>query len=372
MKRIRRALVVARCVAAVAVLFRATEAIGQQPGWPQGQPEPSRITSVDFPGGKLKDYVALLKKSATRPVNVVVSGTGDVTLPPIGLKDVSVAAAVGIVEYIEPLELPLDVEAIWAGAGGGPSFPAELEGNQVFVIRPRSVQSYPPGERKEAPAANIIQVFSLRSLLETAPGTPDLPMTRTDPASLLTAVETALTMGAEGQKAEMKFHPETGVLVVRGTPGQTVAVGKLLSEVQGDMQRFRAGATDARMKEAELMADVRRAEVDVQSAKAEVEYSEQEVDQMQALANEGQMPAGEVAKAQLSLQQRRANVERAQIEMDKSAQALEAWRSGKGGGGGLGGGGPMTPEKLREEIKRVERMLDAMRAELKKMEGGAR
>ncbi len=360
MKRFRRALVVAGCVAAVAGLFRATEAIGQQPGGPQGQPDPSRITSVDFPGGKLKDYVAMLKKSATRPVNVVISGTEDVTLPPISLKDVSVDAAVGIVEYIEPVEMSLDVEAIWPGSSGGP------EGNPVFVVRPRNMHLDSPGGRKAEPAPNIA-VFSLRSLLETAPGTPDLPVTRTDPASLLTAVETALTMGGEGQKAEMKFHPETGVLVVRGTPGQTAAVGKLLSEVHGDLDRFRSGATNARLKEAELQADVRRAEVDVTSARAEVEAAMEALKQMDQMVKEGHVSAGEVAKGKLAMQQREANVARAEIQREMAIQMFQAWREGA-----ADRRGPSMPEDLRREIKRLEGVLDTMRAELKKMEGGAR
>jgi polyhydroxyalkanoate synthesis regulator phasin len=361
-KRFRRALVVAGCVAVIAVLFRAPEAIGQQPGG--GQPEPSRITSVDFPGGKLKDYVALLKKSATRPVNVVISGTEDVTLPPISLKDVSLAAAVGIVEYIEPVEMPLNVETIWSGEGGGPAFPAQLEGNQVFVVRPRNPQ-LSPGERRAEPTPTIA-VFSLRSLLEAAPGTPDLPVTRTDSASLLTAVETALTMGG-GQKAEMKFHPETGVLVVRGTPTQTMAVQTLLAEVNGDLQRFRVGATDARLKEAELQADVRRAEVDVASARAEVEAAVEGLKQMDQMVKEGHMSASEAAKATLAIKQREANVARAQIQQEMAVQMWQAWRDGA-----AERSGPATPEGLRREIKRLEGVLDTMRAELRKLEGPTR
>ncbi len=358
----RFGLVLAACV----ILFPAPAAWAQEEAKKDPEKAPS-LAAVDFKGGSLQAYVqALQAASKGEPLNIIVSpGCEGATLPAISLRTVAAESAVGLLEHLDLPDFKFSVSTT-PRAGASP----------VFVVRGYNMEQANrlKREAQEAESRRLtddreagLAVFSLRSLLETAPGTPDLPVTRTDSASLLTAVETALTMGGEGQKAEMKFHPETGVLVVRGTPGQTAAVGKLLGEVQGDLQRFRSGATNARLKEAELMADVRRAEVDVQGAKAEVEYSEQEVAQMQELARGGQMPATEIAKAQLALQQRRANVARAQIEMEKSAQALDAWRSGAGGGGG-----PMTPEKLREEIKRVERMLDTMRAELKKMEAGAR
>lgn len=318
------------------------------------RPAPAGTLSVDFKGGPLKDYVVSLRSAAKDlPVNIVVSGETDAPVPPVTLKGVSVQAAVVLLEH---LEIPHYDVSVSAAPDGGAA--------PVFVVRTRVVQ---PFARHDGGAPDLA-VFSLRSLLQTAPGTPDLPVTRTDASSLLTAVETALTMGGAGEKAEMKFHPETGVLVVRGTVEQTAAVQRLLGEVNGDLQRFRSGATDARVREAQLQAEVRRSQVDMGAAEAEVEFAMKELEQAERLVADGHTSATDLSRAALNVEQKKAGVQRARIQFETAAQMWEAWRSSLK----PQEGGPMNADTLREEIRRTEKMLDAMRAELKKIEGATR
>lgn len=318
--------------------------------------------SVEFKGGTLKDYVLNLRKAAADdPVNIVLSGEADIELPSITLKGVAVEAAVSLLEHLELPDRKISVSST-GRAGAAP----------VFVIRsfkPVRVASggKPPGDG--ADEADLA-VFSLRSLLEVPPGTPNAPGAKSDATSLLTAVQTALTMGGGDQPPEMKFHPESGVLVVRGSHDQTGAVQRLIGAMQGDMDRFRAAAGHSRAKESELEANIARAQVDLQAATSEVEFAESEFAQAELLAKEGHLSAGDVARAKLAIDQRRANVARARIAMDQGVQQLEAWRDATRASARPS---QMTPDQLRQRIKEVEATLSNLRAELKKVEtSGAR
>ncbi|MFM9996530.1 MAG: hypothetical protein ACKVU4_12115 [Phycisphaerales bacterium] len=340
-----------------ALAASAPLAWGQNEGQDGKQPEIAARITVDFKGGFLKEYVTSLRNSVrNEPVNIVLSGEADLELPSITLKGVAVEAAVALLEHLELADGKISVSST-PQAGAAP----------VFVIRSyRSVRVASSGKPANDGAGDLdLAVFSLRSLLEVPPGTPEAPGAKSDATSLLTAVQTALTMGGGNRDPEMKFHPESGVLVIRGSHEQTGAVQRLIGAMQGDMDRYRSAAGHSRAKESELEANLARAQVDMQAAASEVEFAITEFEQAELLAKEGHVSAGDVARAKLAIDQRRANVSRAKIAVDLSVQQLEVWRDGTRASPR---GGQMTPDQLRQKIKEVEGTLNSLRAELKKME----
>lgn len=330
-----------------------------QPTDPGKVPPRVATLSVDFKGGPLREYIASLKKAASdEPVNVVISGNADVVLPPIALKGVAIEAAVGLLEHLDGSEHRV-VVSLTGDRGAAPVF-------VVNTIVPRAVRGASGGDAPGAPMD--LAVFSLRSILEVPPGTPGVPGTKADPAAVLTAVQTVLSMGG-GPSSEMKYHQDTQALVIRGTPDQTGAVQRLLNALRDDLMRVRSAAVESQLRESQMAADIQRARVDIEAARMEANFAEQELAQVKVMADKGTLTAADVAKAELNFRRHQADVERAEIQLRSQAEQFEAWRRSRG----AAGGGAMTPDELRQRIKEVESTLASLREELRKLEAaGAR
>ncbi len=315
--------------------------------------------SLDFRGGALEAYVKAVRDAAgAQPVNVVVSGEADIAVPAVSLNRASVMASVALLEHLVVQGHEIEVSGTPDG-GGEP----------VYIVRIRKTSPLSAGNDPNRSYTDLA-VFSLRSLLET----PGIPGARARADDLLTAMETALKMADDAPGAEMKFHPESGVLVIRGTPAQTSAVQRLLSEVKDDLAKVGMAAHQAAERESQLQHEIRMAEVQVGMAGDELRLSEQVFSKIQEVFNAGQASDIDRNNAEMDVSRRRGQLEQARIKLERANDAYRLWKSGAPAGGG-GGGGALTPDQLRQEIKRAEAMLNSLRDDLKKLEaagGGGR
>lgn len=175
------------------------------------------LITVHFAGGTLGDFVDLLRQTDPK-ANIIVSPQAtEAALPPLELKGAGIEQA---------LEVACSVaESMWnvqVKEFRGP-------GQPVFsiIVSPRPKPAVPP------PAESHTQVFSLVQLTADAD------------QGIGTKVETvlsAINAATESRLATMRFHQESGLLIVRGDAGSLNLVREVLSELEGDVKRRRADA----------------------------------------------------------------------------------------------------------------------------------
>ncbi|CAG1008315.1 hypothetical protein PHYC_03549 [Phycisphaerales bacterium] len=284
--------------------------------------QPPLIT-IDFKGGTVAEYVAALRKSAgEEPVNVVLSKeAADVPLSTISLRLVSLDNAV---QAISPA----------AGLANGefliqrikPMAPPNSNAAAVYSVdyirRERVVQTV-SGRIFGDPQ---IQVFSLKPLTEPSPE--DGGPTVTEHAeTILTAIQTALDLDAstEAPRPDVKFHRESGLLIVRAIPAQLRAVEGCLERMRDDVDRRRAAIRVNRLGPEEMVerkAAVTRAEFELQQRKVECDLAEKNLTQLRTLRDSGNVSEGEYNKAEAELQKNRMMLAMSHAEIERARELL--------------------------------------------------
>lgn len=199
---------------------------------PQSQPRVETI-SVDFSGGTLADFVAAVR-AAGAGINIVVSPrAADVVLPPMKLQQTRVFAALEAVGRIVAPEYAVEVGHSEHDPGSKPIYSLTV---RHLVKRTRTQSGKPHKE---------VRVFSIRTLTQKLPGDPDVPGLVTKPETILTAIETGIEAGGEGERARIRYHADSGLLFVFGTAAQTSLVGEILRSMTNDCSQIRRSALQA-------------------------------------------------------------------------------------------------------------------------------
>lgn len=187
------------------VLLAAGAAHAQQPGVPGGRPqypfpttpalEEPVIADVDFRGGTIRQYIEYLRSVApNNAVNVVAEDeVAQATVPAVRLKGVTVGQAVEILGNIAGEGR--DIEARTALTNGSSAV--------VYSLRYSRVHQPPP----QSP----ISVFQVSDIIDAGNGGAGTMSANT----LLTALEQAMAM-VGGEPPEMKYHPDSGLLLLKG------------------------------------------------------------------------------------------------------------------------------------------------------------
>lgn len=176
--------------------------------------------SVVFQGGSMDAFVETLRKSQPRANIVLAVAARDALVPSMELKDA------GIQQALEAACMAADAEA--------PVHVAEFKGNgePVFSIvsAPRTRQS---GGRRSSSGGgdDAYRVLSLNELTkERLFGVPPMKV-----ETVLSALDMALGQ-SEGPDARIRFHEESGILIVHGTSAQVQMVDQVLSQLSQDLQ----------------------------------------------------------------------------------------------------------------------------------------
>jgi hypothetical protein len=336
-------------LAAAGVLCAAAPA--QPKATPPPEPGAAPTVSVEFAGGTVAEYVAALRKAAgPSPVNIVVSeAAAQVRLAPVSLKSASVWNAVHVIQ---------------AAAGGsalghwqvGPAFEGaptaeSLSGTPVFAVN-----FYP----REGPAGagRFLEVFSIQSIIEGEGATPEV---------LLTAVETALKLEGDGaSRAEVKFHKDSGLLLVRGTKQDVRAVEQVVERVRHDMDRRSKDSARSRQIDIQRQAEARHARIRVEMADAELKRAERDFEEARQLHQAGNLYAGEFRELESRWLRARGERDLAVVELERAEQQAKF------------GAPPPSPDgeqvaRLREEVERLRAQVQELARQLEEArKGGGR
>jgi hypothetical protein len=152
---------------------------------------------LDFPGGSIKDLLAAVEKASGQAPNVVIGGGGEsLVIPPLKMRAVSLSALFGALQT-SGIGAWIPNRSAWA------------------VTDPRT---FAPWSQKGS-----LQVFNVKTLLKS-----------NDINDLFAAIQLALQLGDKGSKApaDVKFHKETGLLLVYGNSVQVAAVHDVLRALE--------------------------------------------------------------------------------------------------------------------------------------------
>lgn len=178
----------------------------------------AEVVALDFPGGTVQEYVDALRKVAPG-CNVLIATpeVGALPLPGVQLADVTVPSALELLEgdawqldredrrncSVRVSEIKSDV------ADARSVFRVHLECNRIIL---RSERVFPQ-----------VHIWSVTELLSSG-------MTA---ESILTAIETSMEiLGGERHPAQIRFHGETGLVLVSGDDAQRSAIGRVVDGLE--------------------------------------------------------------------------------------------------------------------------------------------
>ena len=302
--------------------------------------------SLDFKGGSMQDFVASLRQSAgDRPVNILVTEEGkDQPVPPLKLQAVTMEAALraAATSAARPGRTAWDMQTLASGKDGG-----------AAVYRLEFAQNASLGA--SAAAAQQVQVISITDLIS---GSGE----RLTPESLLGAVETGLEMAAANgpARAEMKFHPDSGLLIVRGDDNTLRLVREAVNEMRTDLMRRRGEQMRVKAETMQRESVIRMAKINLDNARRQHEYQMRRFQQARQSFEKGAIPQmellnieadtaraeAEVAKAEVALQtaEQDAQIQKEAAEAGSPPAKPEIRSPRSGPGGSMPGGRGNTPD----------------------------
>jgi hypothetical protein len=282
-------------------------------------PDEGPIVTVDFPGGSVSDYVTALRKAAgTQSANIVLSArAASVDLPPLSLRSVTLITALNAIRFVAPA--PPGTTWTVQGIGHGVQNDGELANAPAFVVSVDAANMSPfPGG--VMPPTNpgpdrTLHVFSMRDLT-AVPGAAIAPRT------VLTAIDAALQMEDDRgvEHANIQFHEDSGLLLVRGTKAQIQAVQDVVNELAGSVMRQRSDAERAQREQAERQTAVQKARIQLQRTTARRDHAARALDEAREAVAKGIMSHQELNAIQLSVQEAEADQATAEADL-KAAEA---------------------------------------------------
>jgi hypothetical protein len=193
---------------------------------PDPPPAQSPVISIDFAGGTLRELLDAIRRVEPR-LNITASALAqEVTMPDLSIKGATVLSVLNAAAAIAPQEY-----AVACQDTGGPGAP-------VYMVKVEQRQMVTPGG---AVARREVRVFSLRAVIEPQPGdSKDRPIAL-PVETVLSALDAGVRLGTQEQ-AELKYHRETGLLFVNGSPAQITVVNEVLRNLNSDHQMMRIQA----------------------------------------------------------------------------------------------------------------------------------
>jgi len=175
------------------------------------------IVTVSFEGGTVEDYVETLRRSYDGPLNVIIHASArKVTLAPIELTGVHLDAAI---EAIETLAIAA------SGTVGVNTVNRNTIPGAARIWRVTASSGSPFSSPRDD--TSRIEIFALRQLT-------DAPEPRYEVEDIIGAIDAAIAMQKWDSEPQIRHHPPSGLLVVRGVADQIVLVREVLDRLKGD------------------------------------------------------------------------------------------------------------------------------------------
>ncbi|MBX3375553.1 MAG: hypothetical protein KF678_00950 [Phycisphaeraceae bacterium] len=267
------------------------------------------FVSIDFAGGTVANYVDALRKTG-RAVNIVVSeraakqqlGTVSLNRVTVGVAVYAIhaAAASGAGQWrIDPIS-PYPATAVRTAGLATPEPEAY------------SVDFLPLGNRGQDV---VVESYSLMRIIK-----PDGKTDGVDPKVVLTAIETGLKLLNEGaeQAPDLKFHPDSGLLFVRGSSADVRLVGSIVIRMMDDA-RARSQAQQRRERESALREiAIKEARIEIELREVELQAANDALEQMRLLVEKGSGSSHDVRAMEVQVSRARTNLERARLALERA------------------------------------------------------
>jgi len=309
-------------VGAAAVCLAGT-ALAQQPATDaphvRDVPEPRFCAiTVEFSGGTVLQYVQALKEACKpHPVNVVLSESAATDrLAPISLRAVSLAAAMQAI----PAASSSGVNS-WQIVRLMDALPGETAVQDNALAAP-VYQVYRAPARKDSGQQRVImEVFSVQRIVGRES---DAAAAEKRVAAVLTAAETALRMDDHHATApEMKFHKESGLLIVRGEQEDVMAVKDVIERMSDDSGKAAEEAARRESVARQIEIGIRKAELNVKNAQSQLDLSKAKLGQVEQLAAKGAVSSTEALEMKAEVDRRAAAHELAVLEFEAAKTAID-------------------------------------------------
>jgi hypothetical protein len=356
----------------------AQDRAGKQP--PKEPPQPSApavpqmprpdvgpIVTVDFPGGTVGQYIDSIRRASSNSANIVLPPrAAKVTMPAVSLKGVTLLDALNAIVAVA--DIPTDED--WMvrplatlGMGGVAMYPGESMPGFALLTQSRMGRGVPgvlPGGPTALPVSARTEVFSVRDLLDSG----------LKPDAVLTSLDTAMRMDQRAEAPDVKFHEESGLLILRASAEQLDAARQVVLRLQ------EASKSAARVRAAEQRhAQMQQLTSEIDDLYRQWEGIKSEYYALKDAANYAQAEASRVpgpndspesmgkARARAAEAQKAAvsasfQVDHVERDLRRREHMLEQLRSMDQGGGGGGA----------DEIARLRAENAELRSRLEKLE----
>lgn len=174
------------------------------------------LFDLDFPGGTLQEYVDAIRKKVGNANIIVMPEAMNIPMPAIHLSSVEVGGALASLDDLKLATGYQEIKTHLSFHQGNQNL-GELD---IYTIN-ANIHTY-----------NIMtRVFSVSDILHG----------KVSERDLLSTIESSLELVSENlPEAKVQFHPETGILIVRGYDAQVDVVNNLLDELHQSARQERS------------------------------------------------------------------------------------------------------------------------------------
>ncbi len=323
--------------------------------------DPETTFDITFPGGSLDAFVEAIRRAAPHSAaNIVISGeTDDLVLPQIELKQVEVGSAS---HMLEVLLLPNhDVRVRDVLANG--SLP-------IYVIGVERRTGFAGESRSSRPQPRTTDVFSLRSLVSVPPGIPVDSGNLLTTETVLSAVETTLALESGDDQAELRYHPDTQVLVIQGSPRQTEIVASLLATLDHELNQRRHDVARAASEIADVQAALEQAEIAARKQENRMHTAMTRFEEAKRLAERELVSQAELEQSAAELRDAELGIAASRVEIDRQKQRLEILQAAMDATAATSVRTPIpdSPSAIQARIAALEDELAVLKRKLATME----
>lgn len=314
----------------------AARTAGDDPPEPrsEGHATPERteprtpIVDINFRGGTLSEFVEAIQAAAhPEPFNVMIPReAADIPMPPVAMRQVSAEAAIRTAAFGRQSGTDEMITIVEVSRG-------ITDGAPVFAVNFRRFTSGQRGQapaQTEPPVETTVEVFSLSELIRPElirPLPDDSAGVTIKPETILSAIESAVAISGEreAEAATIRFHEESGMLLVRGTHQQVFAIDRILRLLKGEFERRRLIAWETKEAERSRAAELSELEGELSRARRDLDRlapvlleAERALEEMERMHETGHVSAQQRREAEARVAEWRTQREQLLKSIERS------------------------------------------------------